>query len=857
MPRNGSGGYALPTGINPVITQTLITSTWANTTLADVALALTNSLAKDGQTIPTANLPMGGFRHTGVGAPALRDNYATLGYVQDGSHYRLTSVAGNNAISAVLPGGQTVLSNGMIVQLQPVATSTGPVTLNINGIGGVQIVSAVGNQLGSGDIVLGRAYMLMYNGTAFEILNGGDTASFAQAAVSGWDRPASGVYPPITQVNPTTVAIPAGTGRIVNPSTRDISGVTEVSWPAQNVVLGAVASAWNTTIGINDAGNVVQITGTALPSAYRDNIILGSVTHMNGAIDAIRTRPSIYGDVAYEAVDTAQIFFNMLLTGGQITQNVTPLHMDMASGSIFCPGANHDQINGPNILPFAAQTNFNFYPITGASGVTAAINVAPIANYDLNGAGVVAAIPGAANVVGIHRLYRMAGGTMAWLYAQQAYPDMTTALRELTYDTQNLKLPSKLQNATLIATILATKTCASLANTTDCRIIPQGGLAYTIGVAGSIGDAPVDGSSYGRRNAAWSKVVDAIVSGDGISVNSADPCKPIVSVGATFAGPKTLTSGNWNMSATSDIVYSKTNFTIRASTADGADNCSLILASGGASGIFRGASLSLFGQESGSPGQANLESNDINLGNPLFAPGTFVNIPNSDIRHTSPTGVFLFNNTDYRIVPNTADGADNAVARILGGGAVGSSRGATISVFGNENGALPGAVAIVSGSPGGTPAEIQLTGGDVRITGGRLFGSALHNNASGMAGPTNQYVGSGTYTPVATNVANISGAVSVVGCQFMRVGNVVTVSGRFSVTPTATTTSTQFRITLPIASNLSGSNQLAGAGCRFATTTGEAVNIAGDVTNDEALFSFFSSNNVSGFLTFSFTYLVA
>lgn len=67
MARNGSGTYSLPAG-NPVVTGTTISSTWANNTLSDIATALTNSLAKDGQTTPTANLPMGTFKLTGLGA---------------------------------------------------------------------------------------------------------------------------------------------------------------------------------------------------------------------------------------------------------------------------------------------------------------------------------------------------------------------------------------------------------------------------------------------------------------------------------------------------------------------------------------------------------------------------------------------------------------------------------------------------------------------------------------------------------------------------------------------------------------------------------------------------------------------
>jgi len=57
MSRNGSGVYSLPAG-NPVVTQTTISSTWANTTLSDIATALTGSLAADGQTPATGNLDM-------------------------------------------------------------------------------------------------------------------------------------------------------------------------------------------------------------------------------------------------------------------------------------------------------------------------------------------------------------------------------------------------------------------------------------------------------------------------------------------------------------------------------------------------------------------------------------------------------------------------------------------------------------------------------------------------------------------------------------------------------------------------------------------------------------------------------
>jgi len=65
MSRNGSGTYTLPAG-NPVVTGTTISSTWANNTLADIATALTGSLAADGQTPATGNLDMNGYKIEGL-----------------------------------------------------------------------------------------------------------------------------------------------------------------------------------------------------------------------------------------------------------------------------------------------------------------------------------------------------------------------------------------------------------------------------------------------------------------------------------------------------------------------------------------------------------------------------------------------------------------------------------------------------------------------------------------------------------------------------------------------------------------------------------------------------------------------
>jgi hypothetical protein len=57
MSRNGSGVYNLPAG-NPVVTGTTITSSWANTTMTNIADALTQSVSADGQTPMSGALNM-------------------------------------------------------------------------------------------------------------------------------------------------------------------------------------------------------------------------------------------------------------------------------------------------------------------------------------------------------------------------------------------------------------------------------------------------------------------------------------------------------------------------------------------------------------------------------------------------------------------------------------------------------------------------------------------------------------------------------------------------------------------------------------------------------------------------------
>ena len=113
-------------------------------------------------------------------------------------------------------------------------------------------------------------------------------------------------------------------------------------------------------------------------------------------------------------------------------------------------------------------------------------------------------------------------------------------------------------------------------------------------------------------------------------------------------------------------------------------------------------------------------------------------------------------------------------------------------------------------------------------------------------------VSSGTYTPTLTNSLNITSSTAAVN-QWMRVGNVVTVSGTLLASCTSGTgTETQLRVSLPIASALAGINQLGGSGAHNISP----VQIYADATPDVAQLTWFSSSTGSFVLSFNFSYLI-
>jgi hypothetical protein len=112
--------------------------------------------------------------------------------------------------------------------------------------------------------------------------------------------------------------------------------------------------------------------------------------------------------------------------------------------------------------------------------------------------------------------------------------------------------------------------------------------------------------------------------------------------------------------------------------------------------------------------------------------------------------------------------------------------------------------------------RIDSTGLITVASGGGLSIDAT--DVTGTPAATNGNVFSGTYTPNLTNTTNVA-ASSTGTCQYMRVGNVVTVSGLVDINPTTAGSNTVLRMTLPIASTFTSSDRLC-AGTAASVTSG-------------------------------------
>lgn len=383
MPRNGSGAFTLVSG-NPVVPSTVISSTWANNTLSDIATGLTGSIANDGQTTPVANLPMATFRHTNVGNAVARTDYAAAGQVQDSVLMWLTTIAGTDTITASITPSPTAYAAGQVFRFVPAGTNTtSTVTLNINGLGAKAITKNGTVALAPGDLVGGTIFEVIYDGTQFQLKTASATATATGAySVRGlvgannsgtpntkYDLSADAVTLKSTNSTPSMTRF--GTGTITN----DIT----VAGPAANGrdQAGAFSAStwlhfyfiWNGTTLATLSSTVAPSTGPTMPAGYTHWSYAGAVFY-NATPLLVRTR--------FKGADAT--FDNELpvLSGGtstaeaniSLTASIPPNALTFEINLVQTPtGSAGGFANINTVLRIVTGLNFSQFPYQGYNGL--------------------------------------------------------------------------------------------------------------------------------------------------------------------------------------------------------------------------------------------------------------------------------------------------------------------------------------------------------------------------------------------------------------------------------------------------------------------------------------------------------
>lgn len=187
MSFNGSGTFQINTAGQPVVSGTTISSTAFNALTADLATGLSTCITKDGQTTPTANIPMGNNKITGLAVGTVATDAATLSQVQSTAAKLLNSVSGVDTITAAGTPSVSAYAAGQMFYFVAAGDNTGAVTINIDSLGAKSVTRDGAVALAAGDIKNGEVVVIVYDGTRFQVvsqLNSSGDARFANVSIT-------------------------------------------------------------------------------------------------------------------------------------------------------------------------------------------------------------------------------------------------------------------------------------------------------------------------------------------------------------------------------------------------------------------------------------------------------------------------------------------------------------------------------------------------------------------------------------------------------------------------------------------------------------------------------------------------
>jgi hypothetical protein len=265
MSYNGSGTFNINTAGQPVVTGTTITSTAFNLLTADLATGLTTALTKDGQTTPTANIPMGTFKITGLGAGSAATDAAQYGQLQAGAT-TIATVTGTDTLTGSLTPAIAAYAAGNLFSFVAANTNTGAATINLNSLGAKSITKLGTTALAAGDIVSGQLHLIEYDGTRFQLINPGTVSVIVSPVYGG------------TGIANNSAMTVTGSGNFAY--TRTLTGTTNVTFPTTGTLatLAGTETFTNKTLTNPTVTNYVETlyaanTSTAITVALTNGTV--------------------------------------------------------------------------------------------------------------------------------------------------------------------------------------------------------------------------------------------------------------------------------------------------------------------------------------------------------------------------------------------------------------------------------------------------------------------------------------------------------------------------------------------------------------------------------------------------------
>lgn len=151
-------------------------------------------LKKDGGNTASADLPMGGFKHTNVGEAAARTQYSRFSQIQDNKGEYVATVGGTADVITLTPSPAiTAYVAGQRFTFIAGGDNTGAVTVNVSGVGAkdVKLNDGSATALAAGAIQGGSIVDIEYDGTNFLLLNvelGADLRALEALSTTGLAR---------------------------------------------------------------------------------------------------------------------------------------------------------------------------------------------------------------------------------------------------------------------------------------------------------------------------------------------------------------------------------------------------------------------------------------------------------------------------------------------------------------------------------------------------------------------------------------------------------------------------------------------------------------------------------------------